>query len=75
MAVKRGRGACRIRSVSANIPGVGGRDAIEAGSGWDLTMGGLRAGLSSGVLLRHGELDLSGVRFVSPAGWSACPAS
>lgn len=31
-------------------------------------MGGLRARLSSGVLLRDGELDLSGVRFVRPGG-------
>jgi anti-sigma regulatory factor (Ser/Thr protein kinase) len=31
-------------------------------------MRGLRARLSSGVLLRDGELDLSGVRFVRPGG-------
>ena len=35
---------------------------------WELTMGGLRARLASDTLLRNGELDLSGVRFVRPGG-------
>ncbi len=41
---------------------------MRAGSGWDLTMGGLRARISSGILLADGELDLSEVRFVRPGG-------
>jgi anti-sigma regulatory factor (Ser/Thr protein kinase) len=68
VAVKRRMGACGIWQVSANILGVVGHQAVGAGSSWDLTMGGLRARLSSGGLLRDGELDLSGVRFVRPGG-------
>lgn len=72
MTVKQWSGACGTKPVSANILRVGGEDhTVEEGSGWELTMGGLRARLSSGVLLRDGEVDLSGVRFVRPGGMVA----
>jgi hypothetical protein len=41
---------------------------VREGLSWELTMGGLRARLASDTLLRNGELDLSGVRFVRLGG-------
>jgi anti-sigma regulatory factor (Ser/Thr protein kinase) len=47
---------------------MGKEHTLRADSGWELTMAGLRAKLSSDVMLVSGEVDLSQVRFVRPGG-------